>query len=598
MTRYLRFPLALVSLIVLGIPSALQAQVALPAPRGAGENLIVSSSGSVGGPFNGVNINSLVGAKRFYDAGYTGSHAVVTNIEAGLAWNGPKGHETLTNSTVNLYSPDPIFTGTQLGEVDRHATWVSAAIAGNGSSAYQQGIAYGATLWSGAVATTWVGNPYKLSFDWSDDRAFLYPYLTAMQTGVGPNNRKTDVVNSSWGFGNPTGNDPYTITLDGLARANGTTVVLAAGNSGSGANTVIAPASGYNSIVAAALGADTDVSPYQTVTNFSSRGPQDYYDPNTGRTIAGVRARVDISAPGQNLTLAYYGGATGGNSGGTADGGVNSYSTQLAGTSFAAPIVAGAATLLDDVAYARFSNDPYAHDGRVIKVVLLNSAMKLAGWDNGQSIVNGVITTTQGLDYAQGAGRLDLNAGYDQYVSGTTDLDGTGGGRIQKIGWDYGVVSANSFNDYLFDTSFHAGDLLTATLNWMVDRTYDSIDASGNLTGSDLEFTNLDLQIWSVLNGTASTLIAQSDSLYNNTEHLYFTLPSAGDYLLRVMWAGKMYDFQATPQTSEAYGVAWSVQTTAGTPEPGTLGLAISLTLSLTGIGIRRLRRRKQGKTD
>ena len=53
--------------------------------------------------------------------------------------------------------------------------------------------------------------------------------------------------------------------------------------------------------------------------------------------IHNIRPAVDIVAPGEELALAYYGGATGTNGGGVDDtGGANNYYlTNAAGTSFA-----------------------------------------------------------------------------------------------------------------------------------------------------------------------------------------------------------------------------------------------------------------------
>src|SRR4051812_49861844 len=56
-----------------------------------------SGSGHQQGPFTGtVNMNTLLGADRFYNAGFTGTNSVMANIEAGRVWN---GHETLTHVT-------------------------------------------------------------------------------------------------------------------------------------------------------------------------------------------------------------------------------------------------------------------------------------------------------------------------------------------------------------------------------------------------------------------------------------------------------------------------------------------------------------------
>ena len=123
-----------------------------------------------------------------------------------------------------------------------------------------------------------------------------------------------DVISSSWGFTDSTGSDPLTQAADGFARAHPQTAfVLAAGNSNTPTNTtnnVGGPASGYNSISVGAVG-DGTYNNYTVVSDFSSRGPQDYYDPVHG-TIPGVRAPVSLVAPGTTLVSAYYGGQTGG----------------------------------------------------------------------------------------------------------------------------------------------------------------------------------------------------------------------------------------------------------------------------------------------
>jgi hypothetical protein len=73
--------------------------------------------------------------------------------------------------------------------------------------------------------------------------------------------------------------------------------------------------------------------------------------------------------------------------------------------------------------------------------------------------------------------------------------------------------------------------------------------------------------------GTDS-LIAQSATLYNNTEHLAFSLPQSGDYRLRVQWSGERYDRDST-NTLQTYGLAWNATSAAlgVIPEPGTLRL-------------------------
>ena len=110
---------------------------------------LVSSNGGSFPPFTGIDIAQFIGADTFYAAGYAGGNAVVVNIEGGHVWN---GHESLGHVTQQFNGSD----GPQIGEFDRHATWVGHAIGGRNpagsSAAFERGIAYGATMWSGAVA--------------------------------------------------------------------------------------------------------------------------------------------------------------------------------------------------------------------------------------------------------------------------------------------------------------------------------------------------------------------------------------------------------------------------------------------------------------
>ena len=202
-------------------------------------------------------------------------------------------------------------------------------------------------------------------------------------------------------------------------QTRGSTVVLSAGNSGSGANTIGTPAAGFNSLVVGALGETaTDsvgTAVFNVATTFSSRGPTDYRQPAstsdiTGSDLGAIRARVDLAAPGFNMILATTGNA-------------NSYTTE-AGTSFSAPTVAGGVALLADYSWSALSasDAKFAVDGRVIKAVLINSADKTSGWNNGQTWNGTQWTTSQGLDYATGGGRMNLSQAFSQYanVSGNT----------------------------------------------------------------------------------------------------------------------------------------------------------------------------------
>jgi len=550
-------------------------------------------------------INQTIGATTFYDNGFDGSSAIVANIEGGYIWD---QHALLTNDTVEF--SDPSVTG----QYDLHATAVGSVI--NGSLPYNGitvvnnqlvllseffGIAPGAQTWSGAIATSWVDpgdGSYSGGFNISN-ASFSTPYLEAMVTGVPQANYQTaDVITSSWGDSVGTdGNDYLSVVLDALVGESGKTLVVAAGNGGPGTDTVDSPASSINALTAGGLQSDTTTPAYSQIADFSSRSPSDFFLPydtfgDNGKELTGVRACVDICAPATDMILAYYQGNTGGGAFGY---GVSDPSTEnlaypFAGTSFAAPIVAGGAALVVDAGKTLFANDPYAIDGRVVKAVLMNSADKPAGWDNGQYVNNnGVIFTSQALDYTFGSGIIDLNQAYNQYTGGTTDLlDVSGnptltGGNVLPNGWAFGEIThqprATATVDYNITTPLQAGSVFSATLAWYSNdiATPDADYADNGLDPQYGSFDNLDLSIY-LLGGSQPLLIAESASLYNSVQELYFPLPTTGLYMVQVSENNYVYNF--TGATTTEYGLAWTV------PEP--TGAALLLVGSLTMLRRRR----------
>jgi hypothetical protein len=533
------------------------------------------------GPFTGAyDANQLLGATRFYDAGYTGTRSLMANIEAGYIWN---GHETMTH--VGLIPT----SGSALGEFDRHATAVGmlmgGRIGGTDPGNYQRGIAPDAQLYSGAIATSWTGTRFTSSFFFDRFGISTYgPYRAAFTTGISTPGgiRTADVINSSWAdniASGTTGNDQLASTLDALANANPHTLfVVAAGNSGAGPNQVASPASGYNNLTVGALQSNGGL--YNMPSAFTSGGPNNYQDPNL--FVNNARQVVDIAAPGENVSSAYYGGQTGGNGPslpGSPDGpagGPNYYTHTIAGTSFAAPAVAGGVALLYDASYANFPANPNARDARVMKAVIMNAADKTIGWNNGQTPnPNGFggVVTTQGLDNRVGTGRMNLNRAYDQLLSGTADVAGTLAGPmglVNSTGWDYGQVGQGVTNDYEINSPLQAGTSFTATLDWYRDR-----QPVGTTSFSDNSFDNLDLELWSDVAGIPINQISVSNSRYNDTEHFSFLIPTTGQYMLRVRWTEELFDVVPGGDLNiEQYGVAW---TTATVPEPATIVMAAAL---------------------
>lgn len=582
-----------------------------PRPAAA---VVGSESGS--SVFNGVYVNQLIGATTYYGMGFSGSRAIVANIEAGSIWD---GHEALAGRVSRFIAHPATVAGgsTQLGQYDWHATMVGHTIGGSGLYTHQEGIAPTAQLWSAAIATAWLpeaGSEYTGSFDITEE-SFLYAYLAPMRTGFasGTATVRAKVINSSWGFEDPAGSAPGTIAIDALLLENNVVGIFSAGNSGTAANAVGGPASGFNGISVAAMSGDTLTPPFSAVAGFSSRGPGDFRDPTSGSTIVGVRPVVDIAAPGDNLTLAFYGGVTGGHVSGSDPtlgyGGVYQgqyYIPDMAGTSFAAPIVAGGAALMVDAATAFVSAGLAPDtmlDARVVKATMMAGATATNGWNNGQHSVGGVITTEQALDDTTGAGMINLDDAYRIHVGDpvtftigdqtfiiggmntTQDVAGTGGGAgLAFRGWDLGSVRSDTLDSdhnlatYAFDQPLDAGSTFTAALTWFADRTLGStLDTAAEIALSDL---SLELVRTDAAGGPS--LVAQSISPFSTTEFLRLMVTETGSYAIRVRGLDQVYNTAATPVTDTTYGLAWNV---VAVPEPSTwamlAGAAVVITIGL-----------------
>ena len=560
-----------------------------------GEAHIVSTVGTAA--TNNINLN--VGAEAFYNAGITGQDSSAANVEAGHIWGNPGGHETLEHVTNFVHHPTLTYNDTsnsltkQEDLVDRHATWVGGNIGGQLGGAVQgerqRGIAPDTNLQSGAIALEWSGSAFSGSFSF---------FFTAMDASYRDFFGTTDVINSSWGALNATttgGVDGRASIVDGRADQNPTTTfVSSAGNSGaSGTNTVGSPGSGYNGITVGALAnASPSSNVYNTVAPFSSRGAQDFTDPTGTNSCLTCRAAVDIVAPGTNLTAAYYGGATGGNN--TGIGGPSgptgtsaSYTNGVQGTSFSSPIVAGGAALLYSASrnLGALPSIDESRDARVIKAVLMNSADKIPGWNNSQVVNAGVIETTQALDLASGAGALNLEQAFEQYVNADTQsVAGTpfgSQGAVGAVGFDYGEVSADAANTYLISQPLESGSTMTVTLAWFRDRTTDVTETQA-VTTLDNAQADLDLII---RNATTNQIVARSISAVNVVEHLSFVVPTEDIFQIEVEYPRNVFGSISTEQ----YGLAWHA---VAVPEPSPV---LALGLLMVGMGaVRRLKPRRK----
>ncbi|MBD7938495.1 MULTISPECIES: S8 family peptidase [Cytobacillus] len=190
-----------------------------------------------------------------------------------------------------------------------HGTHVAGTVLAHGGSDGQgvYGVAPDAKLWA-----------YKVLGDngsgYSDDIAAAIRHVADQATSTG----SKVVINMSLGS---SGKDSLISSAVDYAYNKGVLVVAAAGNSGSGSNTIGYPGALVNAVAVAALENVQQNGTYR-VANFSSRG-----NPATDGDYVIQERDIEVSAPGAAVESTWYNGG---------------YNT-ISGTSMATPHVAGLA---------------------------------------------------------------------------------------------------------------------------------------------------------------------------------------------------------------------------------------------------------------
>ena len=297
-----------------------------------------------------------IGVPEAWQAGLTGAGVTVAVLDTGIDRN----HPDLADAVAEARD----FTGTTAEARDGHGhgTHVASIVAGRGTAAAGRytGVAKGGRLAVGKVLDdTGTGQ-----WSW---------VIAGMEWAARSSGAK--VISMSLGAPDTPGVDPVEEAVNQLTAETGALFVIAAGNTGPGAQTVGTPGSADAALTVAAVDR-TDA-----VASFSSRGPR----------LGDYAVKPDIAAPGVNIAAARAAGTS--MPGSTP---IDANYTRASGTSMATPHVAGVAAIL-----AQQHPDWQAEQ---MKAALASSAKPLAGADT----------------YAVGAGRVDAAKAVTEQVYATT----------------------------------------------------------------------------------------------------------------------------------------------------------------------------------
>ena len=313
-----------------------------------------------------------INAHKLWEIGITGSGVIVMNLDTGVdgshpalaaRWRGLEPGVDPSWAWLNIDNP------TQTFPVDYgyHGTHTMGTITGMDPATDDTiGVAVGAQ-W---IAAAW---------NYTTLNKFISDVIAEFNWGADPDGNPLTVddvpavISNSWGigviFGQPPCDASFWTAIDN-AEAAGAAVVFAAGNEGSGAQTLRAPADRNTTMTNCfSVGALNPGS--ATIASFSSRGPTAC--PGTTEE----RIKPEVCARGVSVRSSYPGGTY----------------TLLDGTSMACPHVAGALALLRD-AYPNATVDE-------LKTALMETAVDLGA---------------AGEDNTYGHGRIDVWAAYNSLL--------------------------------------------------------------------------------------------------------------------------------------------------------------------------------------
>jgi hypothetical protein len=326
------------------------------------------------------------------------------------------------------------------------------------------------------------------------------------------------ISSNSWGFQSLFRYDANAQEYDRIVRDAQTAagnqqlaVVFAAGNDGSGANTVSSPGTAKNVITVGASEnvrqtgtdgcavANSGADSANDIINFSSRGP-------VNSAGGDGRIKPEIVAPGTHIEAGIpqsnYDGSSVCNKFFPAGQTLYGWSS---GTSHSCPAVAGGSTLL----YQSFLNSGLtAPSPALIKAYLMNSAAYMSGTGAGGNLPSN----------SQGMGRMDLGRAFDGTARITVD-------QSQVLGATGATYTTSG-------TIPSSAVPFRVTLAWT--------DAPGPTTGAPF-VNNLDLEVTvngvlyrgNVFSGANSTINGTADTK-NNAESVFLPAGTSGNFTITV----------------------------------------------------------------
>ncbi|HGY89785.1 MAG TPA: PKD domain-containing protein [Planctomycetes bacterium] len=481
------------------------------------------------------------------------------------------GHPDLASSRIDFTRNPTNQTGPQGGHGFLNANIVAGFNSGTGSAVEDSGgynYGLGIAPWAHVGSTAIFGNTSSNGTAWED---------TAYSLGA-------RISTNSWGFssaGNPiadydSNSQAYdSIVRDARAGVGGNQelmVVFAAGNDGSGSNTVSTPGTAKNVLTVGAsennrqTGTDgcaignAGANNVDDIISFSSRGP-------VNSAGGDGRWKPEIVAPGTHIEAGVpqsnYNGSSVCNqyfpSGQTLYG-------WSSGTSHSTPAVAGGAALV----YQHFLNNGLSAPSPAMqKAVLVNAAEYMTGVGANDTLPSN----------SQGMGRMNLGRAFDttskMYVDQTQVLTATGTSH---------TITGNVAS---------SGQPFRVTLCWT--------DAPGPTTGAP--YVN-DLDLTVTVGGTtyrgnvfagAHSIAGGSADFRNNTESVFLPAGVSGPFTVTVTASNIAgdgvpgngdttdQDFAVVIYNAGSGAPAGPVANFTGTPTSGTEPLTVAFTDSSTG---------------